>query len=785
MKRIFVILLMFLLASCTSHFISDSSQRAEVHKDFEAKKAAMPYGDLFSVFNENLTVKQREALEFLYAYMPSCDVADYSGDYFLRNVDVSFLAKDELSWGRRVPEREFNHFVMPVRVNNENLDDFRFVYYDELRDRVKDLSMYDAVLEVNHWCHEKVNYKGSDSRTSAPMATIKTSWGRCGEESTLLVAALRTVCIPARQVYTPRWAHCDDNHAWVEAWVDGKWHFLGACEPEPVLDLGWFNAPASRALLLHTRVFGKYFGPEEVIDRNANYTEINVIDNYAKTAKLNVKVVDNEGNAAPDARVDFKIYNYSEYCTVATKHADNEGNTWLTAGLGTMMVYASKDGKFGYEVVKIGDVDNIMIELCRDGRKSVSSSEQIEEDYDIIPPAENAYIPDVSAEMRAENNRRLAVEDSIRNAYVAGCIAAQNEGDYDREIMAKTWGNYQTIKDFVDYARTLDRDEDAYKILHNLTDKDLRDVTLDVLVDCIDNNVFNPRVSNEMLRPFSTAGCDVDTIIVNDDLNVRHIPMSPSGVARARVTDSHSYEIFNVACSRRNGDDVPAATKTGILKINFNADADPRYYTHFSIKKFNGNTFDLLAYDAMDPGMDVGLLYSQLMEDDGLCLEPGYYVMSSGPRRADGSVLNHIVFFTIEEGKTTEIELVMRSVETFPETSLETSQNEEYRIAAYLDGGSEPTTHAMQEISLLKREFEKWGGNMTFFFQNEDDFKNFTLKNFKDLPQNIVFNVADGDVFNDISNFPCFRIINSENEVVFGKSGYQIGLGEQLLKLVE
>lgn len=770
MKRIFVILLMFLLASCTSHFISDSSQRVEVHKDFEAKKAAMPYGDLFSVFNENLTVKQREALEFLYAYMPSCDVADYSGDYFLRNVDASFLAKDELSWGRRVPEREFNHFVMPVRVNNENLDDFRFVYYDELRDRVKDLSMYDAVLEVNHWCHEKVNYKGSDSRTSAPMATIKTSWGRCGEESTLLVAALRTVCIPARQVYTPRWAHCDDNHAWVEAWVDGKWHFLGACEPEPVLDLGWFNAPASRALLLHTRVFGKYFGPEEVIDRNANYTEINVIDNYAKTAKLNVKVVDNEGNAVPDARVDFKIYNYSEYCTVATKHADNEGNTWLTAGLGTMMVYASKDGKFGYEVVKIGDVDNIMIELCRDGRKSVSSSEQIEEDYDIIPPAENAYIPDVSAEMRAENNRRLAVEDSIRNAYVAGCIAAQNEGDYDREIMAKTWGNYQTIKDFVDYARTLDRDEDAYKILHNLTDKDLRDVTLDVLVDCIDNNVFNPRVSNEMLRPFSTAGCDVDTIIVNDDLNVRHIPMSPSGVARARVTDSHSYEIFNVACSRRNGDDVPAATKTGILKINFNADADPRYYTHFSIKKFNGNTFDLLAYDAMDPGMDVGLLYSQLMEDDGLRLEPGYYVMSSGPRRADGSVLNHIVFFTIEEGKTTEIELVMRS---------DVSSLIGERIVAYLDGGSEPTTHAMQDISILKDRFNNLGGNMTFFFQNEDDLKNFKLKNFNDLPQNIVFEINQ-DI--PTTNLPIFLIFNEKDEVIFESKGYTIGLGEQLLK---
>ena len=37
-----------------------------------------------------------------------------------------------------------------------------------------------------------------------------------------------------RQGYTPRWAHTDDNHAWVEAWVNGKWYFLGACEPEPV-----------------------------------------------------------------------------------------------------------------------------------------------------------------------------------------------------------------------------------------------------------------------------------------------------------------------------------------------------------------------------------------------------------------------------------------------------------------------------------------------------------------------------------------------------------------------
>ena len=763
--------------------------------------------------NNKHTTKEYRAFGFLNEYMFPCDFVDYSSDYFLQNIDASFKAKEELPWGKHVPDLEFNHFVLPIRVNNENLDDFRMVYYEELRDRVKDLSMYDAVLEVNHWCHEKVNYKGSDSRTSSPMATIKTSWGRCGEESTLLVSALRAVCIPARQVYVPRWAHCDDNHAWVEAWVDGKWHFLGACEPEPVLDLGWFNAPASRALLVHTCVFGDYRGPEEVISKTPYYTEINVIDNYAETAKLNVNVYDdNNLGVVPDARVDFKIYNYSEYHTVATKYTDNQGNAWLTAGLGTMMVYASKDGKIGWDVVNVGEIDTVTIKLHR----PIDWPLLMCNDFDIIPPVENARIPEVSAEMRAENSRRLAVEDSIRNAYIAKCVAAQNEGDYDKEIMTKTWGNYQTIKDFIDYARGSDREEDAYTLLSNLTDKDLRDVSIDVLKDCFDGNMLNPRISNEMLRPYVKTFHETslpdnvedliewvsDSIFIDDAYTENRTPMSPAGVLCSRVTDSHSRDIFFVAMARTKGitsriDPVTGkvqyydsqwidveivktfsetSQKPGTLVIHYDGGDDPRYYTHFSIKKFNGNTFDLLAYDAMDPGMDVGMTLSQMMADGGITLDPGYYALSYGPRLADGSVLNRLTFFYIESGVMTTINMEMRSAKTTVEGE---------RIVAYLDGGSEPTTHAMQDISILKKEFEKWGGEIVFFFKNEEDLNNFKLKKFNELPQNVELKISSGMVFDTINNLPCFQILNSENEIVFEKYGYQIGLGEQLLNILK
>lgn len=116
-----------------------------------------------------------------------------------------------MPWGKEIPDDVFRHFVLPIRVNNENLDDSRRVFYNELKDRVKNLSLHDAVLEVNHWCHEKVIYTPSDARTSSPLASVKTAYGRCGEESTFTVAALRSVGIPARQVYTPRWAHTDEQ----------------------------------------------------------------------------------------------------------------------------------------------------------------------------------------------------------------------------------------------------------------------------------------------------------------------------------------------------------------------------------------------------------------------------------------------------------------------------------------------------------------------------------------------------------------------------------------------
>lgn len=600
--------LLCLLASCgESHFLTDASYRQRVQQDFRQKQALMPEGNLFALFDADLPVYEREALEFLYAYMPLADVTDYSGEFYRMNVQASLRAAAEMPWGREIPEALFRHFVLPVRVNNEHLDNSRVVFYEELKERVRSLSLYDAILEVNHWCHEKAVYTPSDARTSSPLATVRTAYGRCGEESTFLVAALRSVGIPARQVYTPRWAHTDDNHAWVEAWAGDKWYFLGACEPEPVLDLGWFNAPASRGMLMHTKVFGRYEGPEEVMSVTPNYTEINVIDNYAPTAHASVTVKDAAGRPVPGACVEFKLYNYAEFYTVATKQTDSEGRCGLTAGKGDMLVWASHEGRFGFAPVSFGKQSELTVTLDK------QEGDAVEVELDITPPAERADLPQVTPEQRAENDRRMAREDSIRNAYMATMMSAQKarawvekfyEGtsqpaalqDEVASFLTASRGNHETLKNFLKNHREADPQTGAVGmraiwLLKSLSQKDLRDVKPEVLEDHWQYSVdpgaegeglyrralLCPRVSTEELTPYksffrqeideATASAYREEpqrfvswcagqIVLNDTLNSQRIPMSPAGVWKARVADSRSRDIFFVSVARTLG--IPA-----------------------------------------------------------------------------------------------------------------------------------------------------------------------------------------------------------------------------------
>ncbi len=711
-KRIFLIAMMLVVALGATATLKNT-----VEKDFKDRKKDKSVSAILKNVDEmSLSSDAELAMKFLYAYMPMPDVTDYSVDFYKMNVEYALRTRSDMAWGKDIPDREFYHFVLPVRVNNENLDESRKVFFEELKERVKGMSMHDAALEVNHWCHEKVTYRPSDSRTSSPLASVKTAFGRCGEESTFGVAAMRAVGIPARQVYTPRWAHTDDNHAWVEVWIDGKWQFLGACEPEPVLNLGWFNAPASRGMMMHTKVFGHYEGPEDVMSKSNCYTEINVTENYAPTANAVVRTVDANGKPV-SARVDFKVYNYAELYTVCHKQTDKNGYTYVNSGLGDLVAWASKGDTFGISKVSVGKQDTVVVTLD----KNVGYEGTIT--LDLIPPVERNTVPPLTQEQIDNNKKRFVYEDSLRGTYEATFI-----GEEKAKALARMWnlpedkisyylvgsrGNHATILGFIQNAENKFK---ALNLLSVISAKDLRDVSIEVLNDHYYNTedlgddskfyfeyVMNPRIDNEMIEPYKgylreafksldVASFKADpykwadwvkkNIKVVKDWNPQNLRMMPTTVWNNRYTDADSRDIFFVAGARAMGiyarKDVVTGkvqwasgkdqwhdvqfeatkqqiTKQGQLQTSYNVTGrldDPKYYYHFTLSKIVGGRPELQNYP--EEG------YDKILKN-GAKMDIGNYVMTSGTRLGNGGVLAQLNFFNIEADKDTNTELVIRS----------------------------------------------------------------------------------------------------------------------------
>lgn len=793
---------------------------------------------------------RNRSLEFLYRNMPAADSANYPRAFFEKNVDMSLKAKTEMPWGKLVPEREFMHYVVPVRVNNETLDNHREVFYNELKDRVKGLSMKDAILEINHWCHEKVNYQPSDSRTHSPLQSVSSAIGRCGEESTFGVAVLRAMGIPARQVYTPRWAHTDDNHAWVEAWADGKWYFLGACEPEPVLNLGWFNSPASRGMLMHARVFGPYSGEEEVLSTADGITDINVTSNYAPVDTITVRVIDVAGKPVKGADVDFRVYNYAEFYPIASKTTDANGEASLITGLGDMLIWATDGKNYNFKKVHTGKDRLITLQILPDNTMSAVY------DFDIVPPKAQSKTVAVTPEQRAENDRRFAQEDSIRMAYIATFVKVV-DGDSISELLSKARGNHKVISGFLADKKYSPK---AFSLLRSLSEKDLTDVTTEVLDDhytATDNGsplfaryIMSPRIASEPLTAFrgyfrkaipakqqkkylASPHTLVKEIANNVSADEYWYPltvtMNPAEVHKTGKTSRLSRDIYFVAVARSIG--IPARINPVTGKpqwadnsgnwhdAQFDAPqeakvtpkqkarltytptktvSDPLYYTHFTISRIENGKPHLLEFPEFAP------VSGEFTE--GVTLDEGIYMITSGQRLADGGVLAHVEFFELKDSDAT-LPLTLRNDSTqvqvigsFNSESKFTPRNasEEqsvlattgrgYFVIGSFKAGNEPSNHLLRDLAVIKSELEKEETPIVLIAETPEEISKINEDILKSLPSIATIGYdSNGSIMPALAEaakseeMPVIIIADTFNRVVFASSGYNIGLGTKLL----
>ena len=784
-----------------------------------------------------LTEQMNRSLEFLREALPPADRMMIREDVLRSLIRTRWAQRESVPWGMEVPDEIFYPYVLFPRVNNED-----FVFSDPLivpllRDRLSGLrTAGEAALEINHWCLEVATYRSTDDRTANALTVMRRGFGRCGEESVLLVTALRCCGVPARQIYAPLWSHCDDNHAWVEVWTEGEWRYLGACEPEPVLNSGWFTAAASKAMLMHTRAWGLLPSGERCEARENSAYVINRTAFYARTALLTLRVTENGGPAA-GADVSFCLANMGAFRPICRKATDADGRCDLLCGLGSVYVCIRRGGRLLGFMADTSVRTDYDADLSRasDAWSDVGSFSQ-------HPPAEMRTQPwDFPPELLKEHERRIAAADEAR----AQRLAVYSGGD---PLTDAARGNRPVVEAF------LRRDPGQYELrralLSTLREKDLVDVTDEVLEDALcgalpfrgrcpeevwRESVLCPRVAAEMLYPHRAflSGMFAGTQSPRDVWNalcarLRTEPMYPEtlipdlrAAVRADACSPLMLDILFVAVCRSLGiparlDPVTGAKcvwqdgsyrplldreRTGAVLVLENATGSPLAgNVDFSVTMFTETGARVL-----------GLSGTTVRDTLTLSLAPGRYRVMTVCRQIDGTVDGVSQLLTLEDGRTETVRLAPSEDHTasalrhaaLPPIELHTPQGtvtlpeafgKRPAIVACVVPGHEPCEHLLAELTESAPVLSERGVGLCLILCGSEGKPSERLGGLlAALPETITGRLQDDSPivrWRELLGarelrYPLAIAVSSSGEGLYASVNYRVGLAQTLLRVLD
>jgi len=269
------------------------------------------------------------------------------------------------------PDEFFLSYVAKITVSDESITDYRHQFEDynifdqdymfkglnlkSVRKRDKDpVELYRRMCLIST---ELLMYQATSGRDLSPMdiATQSLS-GRCEESQIMFVALCRTAGIPARAASTPWWAHQDDNHAWAEVFLNGKWYYSGDSDGGYWVNQTWFSGLTGKMVLI-TADGTLPAAEDEVLAKDDFEAVINSIKYYAgdKVRKVHVRVVDKEGEPFAGSVLGIDVYNYYSLRPQAFTKTDENGEKNFTAGQGAFYIMAFRDSLAALQFVPSGD----------------------------------------------------------------------------------------------------------------------------------------------------------------------------------------------------------------------------------------------------------------------------------------------------------------------------------------------------------------------------------------------------------------------------------------------
>lgn len=149
------------------------------------------------------------------------DIENIKSDYLIAHIDSAFKVWNQI-WAGEYSFEHFCNYVLPYRVGQEPVSDWRKAYMEQYLPRVQHLQnnqfnyhyKYGSYSAINQWFHTAVYYP-KESMPEFPLnLLLKVRVGNCDSYASRNVAQMRAIGLPAAKDFTPQWGNRSMGHSW-------------------------------------------------------------------------------------------------------------------------------------------------------------------------------------------------------------------------------------------------------------------------------------------------------------------------------------------------------------------------------------------------------------------------------------------------------------------------------------------------------------------------------------------------------------------------------------------
>lgn len=283
----------------------------------------------------------------------SFDIRTVSADYLIKNIDLAFTAWKKRPWAKSISFDEFCNFILPYRINDEVMDNWREIYYNRysfLLDSVyTGNDIVKAVKTICEYIQKEDPYRFTwvfDYPHLGGEYLLNNRVGKCKDACDFIVYVLRALGIPVACDYYAYNSETRNSHIWnVIKDSNGKW--LPFAFPYTVPQRGNLYIDSRRPSVIYRQYFGKQnkdkglYIPQNLIHEHSK----KVSDNYfSTTLRIETKKYD-IGDCA-------LLGLFNNHGWIPIDYAMNKNGIAIFKNIGPNQIYILMDYSNGQSIAK-------------------------------------------------------------------------------------------------------------------------------------------------------------------------------------------------------------------------------------------------------------------------------------------------------------------------------------------------------------------------------------------------------------------------------------------------